>query len=74
MRAGVCSAIGCRAPRVAELTFCREHWRKVPKPIRDQVARQYRIGQTSDRRLISWQYRAWAGRARQALAQTECAA
>jgi len=43
-----CHAVGCseRIPR--NMLMCKPHWFKVPKPLRDEIWRTYKAGETSN--------------------------
>jgi len=38
-----CYAEGCRERIVVRLLMCRRHWRLVPKPLREEVNRCWRL-------------------------------
>lgn len=40
-----CHWTGCQREVPPAMWGCREHWFKLPKPLRDAVWREYRVGQ-----------------------------
>jgi hypothetical protein len=43
-----CHATGCTVPVPPAMFVCRNHWLRLPKPMRDRIWRAYRPGQTKD--------------------------
>ena len=43
-----CHATDCTKPVPPQMWGCRQHWFMVPKPIRDEIWRTYRVGQCDD--------------------------
>ena len=45
-----CHAINCKVKTKPELFMCLEHWKRVPKILRDRIKATYRQGQCVDMR------------------------
>ena len=48
-RSHTCHAIGCDVEVAPKFLMCPDHWRKVPKPLQDEVYKHYRPGQEIDK-------------------------
>ena len=58
-----CHATGCTAPVPPEMFACRRHWFMLPRPLRNDIWKTYRVGQCDD-----WQIsHAYANAARSAV-------
>lgn len=44
-----CHAHDCAVPVRPEMLMCKKHWYMVPKHLRDDVYKHYRVGQCDDR-------------------------
>lgn len=44
-----CHAINCKVPTKPEMFMCLDHWKKVPKYLRDAIKATYRPGQCKDK-------------------------
>lgn len=43
-----CHATGCKAEVPPEIFMCLKHWRGLPKKMKDEIWRTYRVGQCDD--------------------------
>lgn len=66
-----CAAIRCEHIIPPEMLMCYAHWKKVPKPIQNEVWRTYRKGQENDLSLIGPGYREAVRAAVEAVAAKE---
>lgn len=39
-----CTALGCQKTRSADQVFCKPHWFKLPRLVRDEIWAAYRTG------------------------------